>query len=75
MTIPLTMLTLIDTATETVKQSLTTFVENGLECNTETIIATKQEPESSRSISDGTCRASVTQCRKWWRVSCGPMPN
>ena len=31
------MLTLIDTATETVKQSLTTFVENGLECNTDTL--------------------------------------
>jgi hypothetical protein len=33
MSIPESMLTLIDTATETVKQSLKSFVENGFKCN------------------------------------------
>ena len=33
MSIPISMLTLIDTAVETVKQSLESFVENDLECN------------------------------------------
>jgi hypothetical protein len=40
MTIPLSMRTLIDTATETVKQSLTSFVENGFEINPDTLSST-----------------------------------